>query len=70
MHKDVECTFGILKGRFFILTYGLRFKTIAKCDALWKTCCALYNLLLFVDGLDKNWENGGISIWEESFHRS
>lgn len=64
MRKDVECTFGILKGRFTILRYGLRFARIEQCDQLWLTCCALHNMLLFVDGLDENWENGVASDWE------
>ena len=64
MRKDVECTFGILKGRFSILRYGFRFAKIEQCDQLWLTCCALHNMLLFVDGLDKNWENGVASDWE------
>ena len=64
MRKDVEFTFGILKGRFTILRYGLRFARIEQCDQLWLTCCALHNMLLFEDGLDKNWENGVASDWE------
>ena len=64
VRKDVECTFGILKGRFAILRYGLRFAKISSCDKLWLTCCALHNMLLFVDGLDKNWENGVKSFYE------
>ena len=34
MRKDVECTFGILKGRFAILRIGLRFQSISRCDQL------------------------------------
>ena len=65
MRKDVECTFGILKGRFAILRYGLRFHDISRCDQLWLTCCALHNLLLNEDGLDEDWENGVPSCWED-----
>ena len=65
MRKDVECTFGILKGRFAILRYGLRFRDISRCDQLWLTCCALHNLLLNKDGLDEDWENGVPSCWED-----
>ena len=64
MRKDVECTFGIMKGRFSILRYGLRVHSIKKCDEIWLTCCALHNRLLFIDGLHKNWEIGGKSYWE------
>ena len=64
MRKDVECAFGILKGRFSILRYGIRLESISKCDQVWLTCCALHNMLLHIDGLDKNWENGVSSDWE------
>ena len=63
MRKDVECTIGILKGRFRILQGGIKVRSIQKCDELWKTCCALHNMLLFVDGLDNNWEAGGSSYY-------
>ena len=64
MRKDVECLFGIMKGRFSILRYGFRFHSITNCDKMWLTCCALHNLLLNIDGLDKNWEIGVQSDWE------
>ena len=46
MRKDVECTFGILKGRWRILKYGLRLHSLMDADNVWKTCCALHNMLL------------------------
>ena len=55
VRKDVECTFGIMKGRFAILRYGLRFQSITSCDQMFLTCCALHNLLLDHDGLHNNW---------------
>lgn len=59
MRKDVECTFGILKGRWRILKVGFRIKGDKKgletVDNTWKTCCALHNWLLEVDGLDESW---------------
>ena len=54
MRKDVECDFGILKGRFTILRYGLSFQSISRCDQLWLICCAIHNMLLDIDGPDKN----------------
>jgi len=33
-------------------------------DMIWKTCCAMHNWLLDIDGLSKNWENGMPSDWE------
>ena len=63
--KNVECTFGILKGRFSILKTGVRIRSIQKVDQLFRTCCALHNYLLFVDGLDKGWEEGTESRWQK-----
>jgi hypothetical protein len=31
---------------------------------VWKTCCALHNWLLEVDGLNERWENGVSTDWE------
>jgi hypothetical protein len=64
MRKDVECTFGILKGRWRILKAGVRVHGVEKCDQIWLTCCALHNWLLDTDGLDKRWEAGVNSEWE------
>ena len=58
MHKDVECTFGILKGQWRILKTGIRVHGTEAMDNIWCTCCALHNFLLEVDGLDENWEEG------------
>lgn len=64
MRKDVECTFGILKGRWRILKSGIRLGGLEECDQVWKTCCALHNMLLEVDGLDEKWEDGVVSDWQ------
>jgi Plant transposon protein len=64
IRKDVECTFGIMKGRFRILKTGIRLHGQQPADKIFRTCCALHNWLLNVDGLDKQWENGVPSIWE------
>ena len=53
MRKDVECTFGILKGRFRVLKSGIRVHGTDTCDAVFLTCCALHNWLLDVDGLNE-----------------
>lgn len=62
MRKDVECTFGILKGRWRVLKAGVRLHGTKACDYTWMTCCALHNWLLEVDGLDEEWG----SVWEGS----
>ena len=46
--KDVECTFGILKGRWRILKSGIRLQKAEHIVRIWKTCCALHNMLLEV----------------------
>ncbi|KAG7362100.1 DDE superfamily endonuclease [Nitzschia inconspicua] len=53
--KDVECTFGIMKGRWRILKAGIRLHGTESADKIWKTCCALHNWLLDTDGLDETW---------------
>ena len=64
IRKDVECTFGILKGRWRILKTGIRLFGVESADKIWMTCCALHNWLLEVDGLDEKWESGVPSEWE------
>ena len=56
MRKDVECTFGIMKGRFRILKTGIPLHGIEATDKIWHTCCALHNFLLEEDGLDVDWD--------------
>ena len=64
IRKDVECTFGIMKGRFRILKIGIRLQSIDAVDKLWCTCCALHNMFLDDDGLSKQWDTGVSSDWE------
>jgi hypothetical protein len=64
MRKDVECTFGIMKGRFRILKTGVRLHGIKTTDRIWLTCCALHNMFLDEDGLADKWENGLATDWD------
>jgi hypothetical protein len=64
MCKDVECAFGILKGRFHILKTGIHMHGVEACDKIWQTCCALHNMPLDIDGLEQGWEDGVPSSWE------
>jgi hypothetical protein len=66
MRKDVECTFGILKGRWRILKTGIRLHGTKPANHIFKTCCALHNWLLEIDGLDNEWDRGVPSEWEGS----
>ena len=63
MRKDVECTFGILKGRWRILKAGVRLHGVDSCDKIWKTCCAFHNMLLDIDGLSENWD-GELGVFD------
>ena len=58
LRKDVECAFGILKRRWRILKTGIRVHGVGNCDKVWLTCCALHNMLLEIDGLSSQWEEG------------
>jgi hypothetical protein len=67
MRKNVECAFGILKGRWRILKTGVRVQGVEAVDKVWLTCCALHNWLLEIDGLDDDWEGRDLpstSVWE------
>jgi hypothetical protein len=65
MRKDVECTFGILKGRWQILKTGVRVYGVNKVDDIWMTCCGLHNWLLESDGISCRWEDGVlVRDWE------
>jgi len=66
MRKDVECTFGILKGRWRILKTGIRVEGVDAVDKIWLTCCALHNWLLDIDGLDEHWDGDGLLSTVES----
>jgi hypothetical protein len=64
LRKDVECTLGILKGRWRVRKSGIRVHNTEVADNISLTCCALHNMLLDVDGLSKAWKNGVRSHWE------
>ena len=66
MRKDVECTFGILKGRWRILKSGIRHQGVDAVDKIWLTCCVLHNWLLEIDGLNAKWSEISMpgSDWE------
>jgi len=55
MRKDVECTFGILKGRWRILKSGIRLQGVDAVNNIWLICYALHNWLLEIDGLNAEW---------------
>lgn len=68
--KDVECTFGILKGRWQILKVGLRMHDPAVISQVWKTCCALHNMLLTVRCQYCGWVDGELEPRESDSNSS
>ena len=46
VRKDVECRFGILKKRWKILKYGIRFEEIEVVERVFVVCCILHNMIL------------------------
>ena len=54
----------IFIGRWRIFKSGIRVHGIEAADNIWFTCCALHNMLLNVDGLDKKWRKGVPSPFE------
>jgi hypothetical protein len=66
MQKNVECTFGILKGRWRILKSGIHLQGVDAVDNIWLTCCVLHNWLLEIDGLNAKWSGVSmpVSDWE------
>lgn len=70
VRKDIECFFGVLKGRFRILKLPLLYRGIHKLDSIFQTCCALHNMLHSYDGLsllekDCDWggKDGDLDPW-------
>ena len=70
MHKDIKYVFKILKGRFRILKYGMRFRKVENCDMLFKTLCAMHNFLIKEDGLDIGWMNYKDMLEEDQMKRN
>jgi hypothetical protein len=46
VRKDVECVFGILKKRWKILDYGIRFSNMQVVEKVFVVCCMLHNFML------------------------
>jgi hypothetical protein len=57
VRKDVECTFGILKGRFRILSGTVLFKLQSNVDNVFVACCILHNMNLIEDERHVAWKN-------------
>ena len=66
MRKDVECTFGALKRRFEFLDKPIRMHNIDSIGDAIRTCAALHNQLLRIDGLDQGWEDDEVESPREA----
>ena len=64
MRKDVECAFGILKGRWRILKTGVCLHSTQAVDQVCLTCCAFHNILLKIDGLYDPWDGRQVNTSE------
>jgi len=53
--KDSECTFGSVKGRFRVLKTGIRVHSLGVVEHIVRTCFAMHNQLLHLDGFDMSW---------------
>jgi hypothetical protein len=53
-----------LKGRWRVLKTGICLSGVQAADNIFLTCCSLHNWLLFIDGLDDQWQEGVSSEWE------
>ena len=58
LRKDVECCFGILKGRWRILKTGIRLQSREIIDSVFYSCAILHNMLMEYDGLHEEWNAG------------
>lgn len=47
LRRVVECTFGLLKNRFYCLSDRLRVKEPRYASQIIKACCTLHNFLAF-----------------------
>lgn len=74
VRKDVECVFGILKKRWRILDFGIRFRRILVGEKIFVTCCMLHNMMLSVMDRDTSYRtnpdhvgtgapNGDDGVW-------
>ena len=58
VRKDVECVFGVLKGRFRCLKLSIYYHDKDNIDNMFYCCCILHSILFHFDGLDVRWEEG------------
>lgn len=57
VRKDIECCFGVLKGRWRVLKLPVQARSKEHIDDIFFTCVCLHNILHDWNGRDQ-WENG------------
>ena len=67
VRKDVECFFGVLKGRVRLLKLPTLFRKKEEIYNAFFTCCTLHNMLHKRDGLDQL-EEGAQWAGEDGLH--
>jgi len=55
LRKDVECFFGRMKRRFWMLWIGVRSRNYERVEQAFRLACALMNWLHEIDGLGDDW---------------
>jgi hypothetical protein len=65
VRKDVECTFGILKKRWRVLSHDFTYQDIKICEKVFVTCCCLHNFLLDLMGRSTVRVGRGYSIADD-----
>ena len=48
----------VMKKRWRILKHPICLRGVETTDKVWRTCCALHNMLLESDGLNTEWTEG------------
>jgi hypothetical protein len=57
VRKDVECTFGVMKGRFRILKLPFEFQSAQHIDYVFYTCAYLHNRILRYQSFGEVWQD-------------
>ena len=60
VRKDIECAFGIIKGRFRLFMQAIQFHKFHQIENAWKAAIMLHNMLISYDGND-------LTDWERNF---
>ena len=68
VRKDVECAFGVLKGKFRCLKLPIYYHNKDHIDYMFYSCCIMHNMLLHFDGLDVRWEQNVNYLRNDGHH--